>query len=1050
MIRFANGSARTLWLLSVLIGIAVWQVSVVLHGQTLPSDVEEFPQPTNNERDVDAHPLDAQLAVAALHVPEGFRVDLFAAEPDVQNPIGLAWDARGRLWIAENYTYSDRTERFDLDLRDRVLIFSDSDNDGHFDERKVFIDSVQMLTSVEVGHGGVWLMCPSQLLFVPDVDHNDEPDGPVQVVLDGFEVAKENYHNFANGLRFGPDGWLYGRCGGSCPGRIGPPGTPIQARVALEGGIWRYHPTRKTFEVLMHGTTNPWGHDWNSVGEGFFINTVNGHLWQMIPGAHYQRPFTLDPNPRVYELMQMHADHLHFDAGKGWQASRDGSASNLGGGHAHCGAMIYLGEQWPTSFRDSLFTLNFHGRRANHEVLLREGSGYVAQHATDLFVSDDPFFRGMELSYGPDGSVFVIDWSDTGECHDHTGVHRTSGRIFRICYPSNSKGDAGEPFDLWQQSFSQLVDYQFTNNEWLARQARLVLAEKIAQGRIQSPEETRRLIEKIESEDSAIAVKSLLTLHILRATSVDLLISHLTHSNEHVRAWAVRLLTEHWLIDDCYGPNPALNEIDETGDAKLELHMPHLIRMASEDSSSLVRLAVASTLQRLPLSYRLALATALCARAEDANDANLPLLVWYGLIPVIDVDAIGMAEFAIQCQWPKTQRFVSRRIAEDSLANPEGVSALLARLPADNLSTASAIQNILAGVSDGLRGWRKVPQPATWPAMAVQLHRLENESINQRVRELSVVFGDGRALQEIKQIVGNDKEEIGLRRSSLEALVSQGNEDVREICLPLLSDARLNGAAVVGLARYDDPAIAREIIRAYRRFRAPERPKVIAVLTSRRAFVDELLNAVEVESIPVADLTPFDARQIRSMNDEVLNARLSKLWGETHDSSEEKLERMKQLKELLSKPNQIAQDLQKGRELFNQSCAKCHRLFGQGETIGPELTGANRTSIDYLLENVVDPSAVVSKDFCMSVVMLDDGRVLNGLITVKTDQVLTLQTQTELQTLDLSTVERIQATALSPMPDGLLDALTDEQIRNLIAYLQSPQQIALPDGAPGG
>ncbi len=1050
MKRFANAFARRLRWLGILVGGAVWQFSIALNGQAWASGAEDFPKPTNNERDVDAQPLDAQLAVAALHVPVGFRVDLFAAEPDVQNPIDLAWDARGRLWIAENYTYSDRTERFDLNLRDRVLIFSDTDNDGHFDDRKLFIDSVQMLTSVEVGHGGVWLMCPSQLLFVPDADHNDEPDGPVQVVLDGFDVAKENYHNFANGLRFGPDGWLYGRCGGSCPGKIGAPGTPLQSRVALEGGIWRYHPTRKTFEVLLHGTTNPWGHDWNSVGEGFFINTVNGHLWQMIPGAHYQRPFTLDPNSRVYELMQMHADHLHFDSGKGWQASRDGSASDLGGGHAHCGAMIYLGEQWPATYRDSLFTLNFHGRRANHEVLSRDGSGYVAKHAPDLFVSDDPFFRGMELSYGPDGSVIVIDWSDTGECHDHTGVHRTSGRIFRISYPSNREKSAVEKFDLWQQSFSQLVDYQFASNEWFARQARLVLAEKIAQGRIPSPEDTRRLREEMDNDDPAIAVKSLLTLHLLNATSIDFLISQLTHTNEHVRAWALRLLTENWLIDDCYGPNPVKGGDQEIGGVTIELLMPHLLRVASEDSSSLVRLAVASTLQRLPLRSRLDLATALCARVEDANDANLPLLVWYGLIPVIDVDAIGMANFAIGCRWPKTQRLVSRRLAEGSLAYPDGIATLIGELTSSDPLAARDAQNILAGVSDGLRGWRKVPQPQTWPAMAAKLHRLENESINKIVRELSVVFGDGRALQEIRKIVGNDKEDIGLRRSSLESLVSQVDEDVRDICLPLLNDARLNSAAVVGLARYDDPVVAREIIRAYRRFRAPERPRVISVLTSRPAFVKELLNAIESEAIPAADLTPFDARQIRSMNDEALNARLSALWGETHDSSQEKRERMKQLKELLAKPSQVALDLQQGRELFNQSCAKCHRLFGQGETIGPELTGANRANVDYLLENMIDPSAVVSKDFCMSVVMLDDGRVLNGLITVKTDQVLTLQTQTELQKLDLGTIERIQATSLSPMPDGLLDAFTEEQIRNLIAYLQSPQQVAIPDALPGG
>ena len=201
-----------------------------------------------------------------------------------------------RLWIAENFTYSDITQKFDLGLRDRVVILEDSDADGRADRRTVFTDLVQRLTSVELGFGGAWLLCPPQLLFVPDRDGDDVPDGPAQVVLDGFTVATENHHTFANGLRWGPDGWLYGRCGASSPGEIGTPGTPATGRIPVRGGLWRYHPGRKRFEVLAHGTTNPWGHDWNALGEAFFINTVNGHLWHVIPGRA--------PGPTAFDRTQ--------------------------------------------------------------------------------------------------------------------------------------------------------------------------------------------------------------------------------------------------------------------------------------------------------------------------------------------------------------------------------------------------------------------------------------------------------------------------------------------------------------------------------------------------------------------------------------------------------------------------------------------------------------------------------------------------------------------------------------------------------------------------
>ena len=335
----------------------------------------------------------------------------------------MAWDRRGRLWVAENYTYADQSERFDLRLRDRVLIFEDTDGDGRADRRTVFTDDVQRLGSVELGLGGVWLLCPPRLLFVPDRDGNDMPDGPAEVVLDGFGVAVENHHTFANGLRWGPDGWLYGRCGASSPGEVGVPGTPDALRVPMRGGLWRYHPIRKRFEMLAHGTTNPWGHDWDALGEAFFINTVNGHLWHLIPGSHLVRPHTIEPNPRAYALIDQHADHWHWDNSRpltyGSKVGPDDG--RRGGGHAHSGMMIYLADQWPPEYRGKLFTLNFHGRRINVERLERDGSGFAGRHEPDILFAKDPWFRGIDLGYGPDGGVYILDWSDTGECHDHDG-----------------------------------------------------------------------------------------------------------------------------------------------------------------------------------------------------------------------------------------------------------------------------------------------------------------------------------------------------------------------------------------------------------------------------------------------------------------------------------------------------------------------------------------------------------------------------------------------------------------------------------------------------
>ncbi|MEZ6110425.1 MAG: c-type cytochrome [Pirellulaceae bacterium] len=1001
---------------------------------------EEFPAIYNSEADREAQPMSAEEAARRMKVPPGFHVGTFASEPDVQNPIAMTWDARGRLWIAENYTYAERSQRFDLTLRDRVIILADNDGDGTSDRRTVFTDQVQMLTGLEVGRGGVWLMCPPQLLFIPDADHDDVPDGPAQVVLDGFEVAKDNYHNFANGLRWGPDGWLYGRCGGSCPGRVGSPGTPDEHRVALEGGIWRVHPVTSHFEVLTHGTTNPWGHDWNQWGECFFINTVNGHLWHLIPGAHLDRPFTLDPNPHVYELIQMHADHWHFDTKGSWTDSRHGAANSFGGGHAHCGVMIYQGDNWPSEYRNRLLTWNLHGRRANQELIERHGSGYVAHHGPDTLLAEDTFFRGMDLSYGPDGAVYAIDWSDTGECHENTGVHRTSGRVFRVAYGPNSDSPFAS-FDLRKQSDAELVQLMAHNNEWYVRQARLVLAERSDL----ADDAKQRLVEMLSGDDPLLAYRALVVLHGVDGLEASQLRGVLTHSNEHLRVAAIKLLSDGWPIDDVLGPPRVLEKQRSEIVQQVAASLPAFCELAAYDDSGLVRLALASTLLRLPVEHRATLAEPLMNRAEDAEDHNLPLLVWYALMPVVESAPDTAAHLALSCQWPKTQRFLARRLAERIDKAPTALNSLVSH--AASKASPATRRNILMGFSDGLKGWSRAEQPASWSQLAEAVARDRDDDELAVIRELSVLFGDGRALDEVRKIVLDEQAEISVRRSALETLVAAGGKELVDICLPLLGDARLNVVAARGVASSNDTAVAEALVKNYRRFRSPNRPQVIELLASRPTFARVLLDAVAENKISATDLTAFDVRQIRSLNDAHLQTRLSEIWGEVRETPAAKQQRIQDLRAELSSHVPSTADVSQGRLLFNQSCAKCHRLFGQGEAIGPDLTGANRSNLDYLLENVVDPSAVVSKDFRMTIVLLKNGQVLNGLIVSKNEKTLTLQTQTDKRVIGLGDVDELRPTTLSPMPDGLLDNLSPRQIRSLFDYLKQPAQVPLPENA---
>jgi putative membrane-bound dehydrogenase-like protein len=1008
----------------------------------------EFPQPYNSEPDMSIPLMPAAEAAAKFNVPPGFKVSVFASEPDVQNPIAMSWDARGRLWIAENYTYAERAKRFELGLRDRVVIF-DGTNGSHFTKRTVFTDEVQMLTSIAVGHGGVYMMCPPQLLFVPDRNGDDKPDGPAEVLLDGFTPPQDNYHNFANGLKFGPDGWLYGRCGASAPGDVGAPGTPAAERIPLRGTIWRFHPKTHVFEALASGTTNPWGHDWNEHGELFFINTVNGHLWHGITGAHFVRPHTIDPNPHAYGLIDQHADHWHFDTAQDWTKSRNGAANALGGGHAHIGMMFYQGDNWPAEYRGHLFTWNMHGRRANQEIIERQGSGYVGKHGTDILLAEDKWFRGLDLDYGPDGGVFALDWSDTGECHDSTGVHRTSGRIFKITY---GEPKHVEPFDLAKLDLHTLVELHKHPNEWFARHARLELTERAEREKpFKSVDAAKRwdeaggfLHEMFSSDPDVVhKLRALWTLHCIGDDGF--LEVQLKHANEHVRAWALRLLTDKWPLDTCMSERPA----GTTGGADPWV-LAGLNDLAKSETSGLVRLVFASTLQRLPVLQRRELSAALVAHAKDANDHNMPLMIWYGLIPLAEVDPDALARIGTSCELPLTRRLIARRLVQDIEKKPTPGNPLLPT-PVDRLLAAGKTKggafliDILTGFSEGMSGWRKATKPAEWDSLVAMLGKTEDDTLAARVRELSVLFGDGRALDEVKKIALDGKAEMGARKAALQTLIESNPPDLRAVCEQLLGTRFLNAVAVRGLSRFDDPALGEKLAKSYRSFIGIERPPLIETLLSRPAFAKSLLAEVAAGKIPRTDVTPFHARQIRGFNDPALTKLLTEAWGELREPAADKKALIAKLKARLTPETLAKADLPAGRAAFTMVCAVCHRLYGQGGEIGPDLTGSGRDNLDYLLENIADPSGVVNADFRMTMVEMKDGRLLAGIVPAQTARTVTIRALTGSTTVERADIKKMEQSAASMMPEGLLEALSETQVRDLIGYLMQKTQVPLPE-----
>ena len=293
----------------------------------------------------------------------------------------------------------------------------------------------------------MWIGAAPYLLFIPDKDGDDKPDGEPQILLDGW--GYQDTHETLNTFIWGPDGWLYGCHGVFTHSNVGKPGTPDDQRMPINAGVWRYHPTQHVFEVFAHGTSNPWGLDFNDHGECFIEACVIPHCFHIIQGGRYQRQAGQHFNPYTYADIKTIADHRHYVGAE--PARRQQPQSDAaGGGHAHCGLMCYLGGAWPEEYRGQLFMGNIHGRRLNVDILKPKGSGYVADHGKDFLLANDAWARFINLRYGPDGNVYLIDWYDKQACHRNEPEiwDRTNGRIYKISYKRHEAGRRGRPAEV--------------------------------------------------------------------------------------------------------------------------------------------------------------------------------------------------------------------------------------------------------------------------------------------------------------------------------------------------------------------------------------------------------------------------------------------------------------------------------------------------------------------------------------------------------------------------------------------------------------------------
>ena len=659
--------------------------------------------PKQQHKTSDAPFLKPDQAVAKMSIPDGFEVSIFASEPDIAEPIAFCFDDRGRMWVAENFNYQTRRQHTD-DQVSRIQILEDTDGDGTFDTKKTFTDKLTFTSGLACGFGGVFVGSPPNLTFIPDADGDDTPDGPPQVLLDGWGI--NDRHETLNSFIWGPDGWLYGCHGVFTQSRVGKPGDDDATRQFIDGGIWRWHPTRQTFEIFARGLSNPWGFDFDDHGQGFATCCVIPHLFHVVQGGVYHKQSNPHVNPYVFDDIKTIRDHTHLSA--------------------HGGARFYLADAFPQKYRNRLFMCNIHEHSVLTDVMVPKGSSFIGKHGDDFMPTNDLAWVGFSVEIGPEGGVYILDWHDTDVCGNAVNFPN-SGRVYRIM-PKDASPIARP--NLGAMSDAQLVNLQMHTNDWFVRQSRTLLQSRAASGALDRSLVHAQLDDLFQAaKSSPKRLRALWALQVTGGLDHDALVAMLGHEDEYVRGWAIQFLCDASTVN-------AFQPVAATDQAPVDKSVLNsLTAMAKHERSPIVRLYLSSAVQRLPFADRWSILQGLASHGEDVDDNNLPRMYWFGLEPMVPDHPGESLNLAIGGKIPALQEFVARRMVTADVA--AGVDRpKKAKQPSEWQWT---IQKVAPGfqvrnVGEGGVVHHEVFRNAT----AVQTHPLDRKTPSSLFREVKI------------------------------------------------------------------------------------------------------------------------------------------------------------------------------------------------------------------------------------------------------------------------------------------------------------------------
>jgi putative heme-binding domain-containing protein len=970
----------------------------------VPSQSAE-PNPYGQDRAPNP-PRSPREAIAAMTVPPGFQVELVAGEPDIVNPVAMTFDERGRIWITESLEYPRREPGKG---RDRVKVLEDTDGDGRADRFTVFADGLNIPSGIAVGHGGVWVANSPDLLFLQDRDGDGRADVR-EVVVTGF--GRDDTHELPNSLTWGPDGWLYGWNGVFNP-----------SKVALHNGktysftcaIFRIHPKTRVFEIWCEGTSNPWGIAIDPEGSFFASACVIDHLWHLVETGYYIRQGGPYP-PYTWPIGSIVA-HKHQKA-------------------AYCGIHYFDSPAYPPQYRDRLYMGNIHGNCINVDVLETIGSTYRARPAPDFLHAHDAWFMPVSQKTGPDGCLYILDWYDRYHCYqdanrDPGGIDRLKGRLYRVRYNGTPRRVG---FDLGKASDDDLIKLLASPNVYDRDIAQRLLTERA------SPV-IRAKLESLVLDATAPRKARLHGLWALIGSGPLEPGFHVRLMNEHdpaLLAWAVRAAGNQGRVE------PAIQE-----------------RLADlgRNSALEVRLQAAIAGRKLQAADPLPI---LLNALLYASDPLIPHVVWRNLQPLLEERQLDVARLleelaSLPADNPRRVNNPLKGVApwaiERIMASPKA-DARVVRVLLRSIVRDEEMLEALDRVAERMR--EANPSPQLTKGLREELSRLLGRRVANAgdpvvvgIRIVLSYCGDLESLKAVLQIARTPctnadprlHEREALRFKAVQAVLYRRTPGlIRQLIEAILaedeskSSLQFRGKVIAALDSLDDPEVAPILLRAMPIFPAQLKPRAIELLTERPIWARPLLAAISSKQIPQTALSVTQLRKLVQFKDPELARNVKALWGTIRDGRNPQREQVvDQMRRLI---RATPGDPVAGQSVFNKLCAQCHKIYGEGQEVGPDITSDGRNDFEQLLSNVFDCNLVIGPGYQATTVATTDGRILSGLLSEDGRDRVVLRLQGgKLETIPRAQIDEMKTSAVSLMPDDVEKQLAPQEIADLFAFL---------------